>query len=131
MLQEGRIEDLVFRPYRPQPDTSPIRKAKLTFPFARIGADREARVAGPLELRLPRRDRNPGIESEEAVLIGEKRIDIEAANMWQISSELRDFYQREGKPVLIDGRYIAIPTEQARNPGAADEIVRQFEVEWR
>jgi hypothetical protein len=55
-------------------------------------ADENGLLAGPFELCFDRRDRNPGIESKQAVLIGDKRIDIEAANLWQISGELGDFY---------------------------------------
>ena len=70
----------------------------MLFPFLRIGPHREPVVAGALELRLrlERGDRDADVEGENAVLVGEQRIDVELAHLRHVGGELRELDQGQG-----------------------------------
>ena len=81
--------------------------------------------------RFDRRHRHARIDGDEAVLVGQHRVEIELAHLRQIGSQLRELDQQERDGVGICGRNVAVGLEHARHPGARDQLAGKLEIERR
>ena len=95
----------------------------MAFPFARVGPHGKARMSAPFEPRRGRRDRDPHVEGEHAGLVGEQRIDVELPQLGHVGGELRQPDEDERDLVDLRRGHVAVGGEQARDAGAADQVV--------
>ncbi len=118
-LEEVQEQLLVLRPDRTDENLAAVAERERALPFLGIGPDREARMAGPFALFADRRDGDARIDRDDAVLVGEERIDVELAHLRQIGGELRELHEDERDGLLVGGRHVAIGLEDARDARAA------------
>jgi hypothetical protein len=81
--------------------------------------------------RLDGSHRDPGIDGDEAVLVGQNGVEIELAQLGQIGRELRQLDQQERDGVDVRGRDVAVGLEHARHAGAPDQLARERKIERR
>src|SRR6266566_7022663 len=85
-----------------------VAQLSVPFPFLGIGADGEAwmtRRAAPR--RVERGDRHAAIDGDQAVLVGQNGIEIEFAQLGQISRQLRQLDQQKRDGIHVRGRDVA------------------------
>jgi len=87
----------------------------MLLPFLWIGPHREPVVARALELRLrfERGHRDTDVEGEDAVLVGEQRVDVEAAHLRDVGRKLGKLDQGQSDIRDLDGGHVAIALEYA------------------
>ena len=102
----------------------------MPLPLLRIGPDRET-SGRSAAARLGRRDRNAGVDRDDAGLVGENRIEIDLADLGKIRCELRELDQEKSDGLFVRRRHVAVGLEDARHPGAGDQVARQRQIERR
>ena len=104
-LEELQEQLLVLGPHRTHEDVASVPEREAALPLLRIGPHRKARMALAAPGCRLRRDTHPRIDGDDAVLVGEERVDVELADLRHVGGKLRKLDQHE-------------PDRRARRPPA-------------
>ena len=77
------------------------------------------------------RDPHPGIDGDDAVLIGEERVDVELANLRHVGGKLRQLDEHETDRALVGRRHVAVGLEDARHLRSRDQHLGELQIERR
>ena len=118
-------------PQGPNGDPRAVRQRGHDLKFPRIGPDGE--IPPTLKVAAARRNLDPRINRHGAHFVTQDRIEVDADDLLLILDQPRDAHQDVRNDPGIRRRHIAIPTEQARNARAGDQVtcLRQIERQQR
>lgn len=130
--EEGAEQRIVFWAHRAHQRVCAIAQADLALPFLGVWENGKARMAAPLVQLARRRHRHTGVQRDHTVAVGQQRVDVQLGDFGDVGGQLRQLDQHQRHRALVGGRHVAVGLENARDAGAADQLVGQAQVQrWQ